>query len=122
MGLRLAQQRFARGLAEAVISLCLPVEVISMGDYDPEETTGRNVCVFLVATYTDGQPTESAAWFCKGLEEAARDFRFGKTYLKGLRCAVFGLGNAVYVDHYNTAFDTCRFCQCFRPLQLPQDL
>ncbi|KFQ11358.1 tRNA wybutosine-synthesizing protein 1, partial [Leptosomus discolor] len=100
-------QRFAKGLAEGVISLNLPVEVISMGDYDPddclsEETTSRNICVFLVATYTDGQPTESAAWFCKWLEEAANDFRFGKTYLKGLRYAVFGLGNSVYVDHYNT--------------------
>ncbi|NXV91714.1 TYW1 synthase, partial [Calonectris borealis] len=100
-------KRFAKGLAEAVISLNLPVEVISMGDYDPddclsEETTSRNICVFLVATYTDGQPTESAAWFCKWLEEAANDFRFGKTYLKGLRYAVFGLGNSVYVDHYNT--------------------
>uniref|UniRef100_A0A8B9VDN0 tRNA 4-demethylwyosine synthase (AdoMet-dependent) n=1 Tax=Anas zonorhyncha TaxID=75864 RepID=A0A8B9VDN0_9AVES len=100
-------QRFAKGLAEAVISLNLPVEVISMGDYDPddclaEETTSRNICVFLVATYTDGQPTESAAWFCKWLEETANDFRFGKTYLKGLRYAVFGLGNSVYVDHYNT--------------------
>ncbi|NXE15663.1 TYW1 synthase, partial [Lophotis ruficrista] len=101
-------KRFAKGLAEAVISLNLPVEVVNMGDYDPddclaEETTSRNVCVFLVATYTDGQPTESAAWFCKWLEEAANDFRFGKTYLKGLRYAVFGLGNSVYVDHYNTA-------------------
>ncbi|NXE23848.1 TYW1 synthase, partial [Ardeotis kori] len=101
-------KRFAKGLAEAVISLNLPVEVINMGDYDPddclaEETTSRNVCVFLVATYTDGQPTESAAWFCKWLEEAANDFRFGKTYLKGLRYAVFGLGNSVYVDHFNTA-------------------
>ncbi|NXW82645.1 TYW1 synthase, partial [Alopecoenas beccarii] len=100
-------KRFAQGLAEAIISLRLPVEVISMGDYDPddclaEETTSRNICVFLVATYTDGQPTESAAWFCKWLEEAAHDFRFGKTYLKGLRYAVFGLGNSVYVDHYNT--------------------
>ncbi|NXT35051.1 TYW1 synthase, partial [Pelecanoides urinatrix] len=100
-------KRFAKGLAEAVISLNLPVEVISMGDYDPddclsEETTSRNICVFLVATYTDGQPTESAAWFCRWLEEAANDFRFGKTYLKGLRYAVFGLGNSVYVDHYNT--------------------
>ncbi|NXK08641.1 TYW1 synthase, partial [Herpetotheres cachinnans] len=99
-------KKFAKGLAEAVISLNLPVEVISMGDYDPddrlsEETTSRNICVFLVATYTDGQPTESAAWFCKWLEEAANDFRFGKTYLKGLRYAVFGLGNSVYVDHYN---------------------
>ncbi|NWU10619.1 TYW1 synthase, partial [Cephalopterus ornatus] len=100
-------KRFAKALAEAVTSLNLPVEVINMGDYDPddclaEETTSRNVCVFLVATYTDGQPTESAAWFCKWLEEAANDFRVGKTYLKGLRYAVFGLGNSVYVDHYNT--------------------
>ncbi|NWS66939.1 TYW1 synthase, partial [Crotophaga sulcirostris] len=100
-------KRFATGLAEAIISLALPVEVTNMGDYDPddclaEETTSRNICVFLVATYTDGQPTESAAWFCKWLEEAANDFRFGKTYLKGLRYAVFGLGNSVYVDHYNT--------------------
>ncbi|NWX42001.1 TYW1 synthase, partial [Steatornis caripensis] len=100
-------KRFAKGLAEAVTSLNLPVEVISMGDYDPddclaEETTSRNICVFLVATYTDGQPTESATWFCKWLEEAANDFRFGKMYLKGLRYAVFGLGNSAYVDHYNT--------------------
>ncbi|NWR61800.1 TYW1 synthase, partial [Bucorvus abyssinicus] len=100
-------KRFAKGLAEAVVFLNLPVEVISMGDYDPddrllEETTSRNVCVFLVATYTDGQPAESAAWFCKWLEEAANDFRFGKSFLKGLRYAVFGLGNSVYVDHYNT--------------------
>ncbi|KAM8991156.1 S-adenosyl-L-methionine-dependent tRNA 4-demethylwyosine synthase TYW1-like isoform 2-T2 [Ara ararauna] len=100
-------KRFARALAEVVISLNVPVEVISMGDYDPddcllEETTSGNICVFLVATYTDGQPTESAAWFCRWLEEAANDFRFGKAYLKGLRYAVFGLGNSAYVDHYNT--------------------
>ncbi|XP_064022199.1 S-adenosyl-L-methionine-dependent tRNA 4-demethylwyosine synthase TYW1-like isoform X6 [Pogoniulus pusillus] len=98
---------FARGLAEAVAALNLPVEVINMGDSDPddclsEETSSRNVCVFLVATYTDGQPPESAAWFCKWLEEAANDFRYGKTYLKGLRYAVFCLGNSVYADHYNT--------------------
>ncbi|KAM9370444.1 S-adenosyl-L-methionine-dependent tRNA 4-demethylwyosine synthase TYW1-like [Phaethornis superciliosus] len=100
-------KRFAKSLAEAVTSHALPVEVISLGDYDPddclvEETTSRNICVFLVATYTAGQPTESAVWFCKWLEEAVNDFRFGKTYLKGLRYAVFGLGNSAYADHYNT--------------------
>ncbi|XP_067394027.1 S-adenosyl-L-methionine-dependent tRNA 4-demethylwyosine synthase TYW1-like isoform X2 [Emydura macquarii macquarii] len=98
---------FATILAEAIISLNLPVEIINLRDYDPddclaEETTSKNICVFLVATYTDGQPTENAAWFCKWLEEAANDFRFGKTHLKGMRYAVFGLGNSVYVDHYNT--------------------
>ncbi|XP_075892720.1 S-adenosyl-L-methionine-dependent tRNA 4-demethylwyosine synthase TYW1 isoform X3 [Nelusetta ayraudi] len=78
-----------------------------MKDYDPDdqladECTNKSVCVFLVATYTDGTPTENAEWFCKWLEEASTDFRYGKTYLKGLRYAVFGLGNSVYVGHYNT--------------------
>ncbi|NWT08690.1 TYW1 synthase, partial [Vireo altiloquus] len=100
-------KRFAKALAEAVNSLNLPVEVINMGDYDPEdglseETSSRNICVFLVATYTEGQPPESAAWFCKWLEEAANDFRVGKSFLQGLRYAVFGLGNSAYADHYNT--------------------
>ncbi|MEE6469790.1 hypothetical protein FKM82_008767 [Ascaphus truei] len=66
------------------------------------KTTSSNICVFLVATYTDGQPPESAEWFCKWLDEASNDFRFGKTFLKGLRYAVFGLGNSVYNSHYNT--------------------
>uniref|UniRef100_A0A667YLC7 tRNA 4-demethylwyosine synthase (AdoMet-dependent) n=1 Tax=Myripristis murdjan TaxID=586833 RepID=A0A667YLC7_9TELE len=66
------------------------------------QCSNKSVCVFLVATYTDGQPTENAEWFCKWLEEASTDFRYGKTYLRGLRYAVFGLGNSVYVGHYNT--------------------
>ncbi|KAM4648475.1 S-adenosyl-L-methionine-dependent tRNA 4-demethylwyosine synthase TYW1-like [Amazona ochrocephala] len=40
-------KRFARALAEAVISLNVPVEVISMGDYDPDdcllEEVGRDI-------------------------------------------------------------------------------
>ncbi|XP_055148925.1 S-adenosyl-L-methionine-dependent tRNA 4-demethylwyosine synthase TYW1B isoform X13 [Symphalangus syndactylus] len=99
-------QGFATVLAEAVTSLDLPVAIINLKEYDPddhliEEVTSKNVCVFLVATYTDGRPTESAEWFCKWLEEASIDFRFGKTYLKGMRYAVFGLGNSAYASHFN---------------------
>ncbi|XP_076997127.1 S-adenosyl-L-methionine-dependent tRNA 4-demethylwyosine synthase TYW1 [Tamandua tetradactyla] len=97
---------FAAVLAEAVTSLDLPVAVINLKEYDPddhlvEEVTSRDICVFLVATYTDGRPTESAQWFCKWLQEASHDFRFGKTYLKGMRYAVFGLGNSAYASHFN---------------------
>ncbi|KAM9058704.1 S-adenosyl-L-methionine-dependent tRNA 4-demethylwyosine synthase TYW1 isoform 2-T2 [Megaptera novaeangliae] len=97
---------FATVLAEAVSSLDLPVAVINLKECDPddhlvEEVTSKNVCAFLVATYTDGRPTESAEWFYRWLEEAANDFRFGKTYLKGVRYAVFGLGNSAYVSHFN---------------------
>ncbi|XP_062275232.1 S-adenosyl-L-methionine-dependent tRNA 4-demethylwyosine synthase TYW1 [Scomber scombrus] len=98
---------FAKELSEEVKTLGIPTEVIDMKDYDPDdqladECTNKSVCVFLVATYTEGQPTENAEWFCKWLEEASTDFRYGKTYLKGLRYAVFSLGNSVYVGHYNT--------------------
>ncbi|KAJ8280787.1 hypothetical protein GJAV_G00058970 [Gymnothorax javanicus] len=98
---------FAEDLAEEVKAKGLTAEVIDLKDYDPEENISNEgasgvVCVFLLATYTDGQPTESAKWFCKWLEEASTDFRYGQTYLKGLRYAVFGLGNSVYIDHYNT--------------------
>ncbi|KAK2913012.1 S-adenosyl-L-methionine-dependent tRNA 4-demethylwyosine synthase TYW1 isoform X2 [Channa argus] len=98
---------FAKELSEEVMALGFPAEVVDMKDYDPDdqladECTSKSVCVFLVATYTDGQPTENAEWFCKWLEEASIDFRYGKTFLKGLRYAVFGLGNSVYVGHYNT--------------------
>lgn len=97
---------FATVLAEEITSLDLPVTVINLKEYDPddhlvEEVTSRNICAFLVATYTDGRPTESAEWFCKWLEEASSDFRFGRTYLKGMRYAVFGLGNSVYTSHFN---------------------
>uniref|UniRef100_A0A665U164 S-adenosyl-L-methionine-dependent tRNA 4-demethylwyosine synthase TYW1 n=1 Tax=Echeneis naucrates TaxID=173247 RepID=A0A665U164_ECHNA len=100
-------QGFAKELSEEVTNLGIPSEVIDMKDYDPDdqlpdECTSKSVCVFLVATYTDGQPTENAEWFYRWLEEASTDFRYGKTYLKGLRYAVFGLGNSVYVGHYNT--------------------
>ncbi|KAG5837247.1 hypothetical protein ANANG_G00237280 [Anguilla anguilla] len=98
---------FAEDLAEEVKIKGLSAEVIDLKDYDPDENIsneGANkvICVFLLATYTDGQPTKSAEWFCKWLEEASTDFRYGQTYLKGLRYAVFGLGNSVYADHYNT--------------------
>ncbi|XP_060595141.1 S-adenosyl-L-methionine-dependent tRNA 4-demethylwyosine synthase TYW1-like, partial [Ruditapes philippinarum] len=59
------------------------------------------VCVFIVSTYTDGTPTESAAWFCKWLEETSTDFRVEKTLLHNLQYCVFGLGNSLYSDHYN---------------------
>ena len=49
-----------------------------------------------------GEPPESATWFCTYLQEASDDFRVQKNLLKGLRYTVFGLGNSIYEDHYNT--------------------
>lgn len=54
-----------------------------------------------MATYTDGQPTDDAAWFCKWLGEAVGDFRMQKALLDGMHYAVFGLGNSLYEKNYN---------------------
>ncbi|GFG36236.1 hypothetical protein Cfor_10675 [Coptotermes formosanus] len=84
----------------------LSVEVFDLADTDPEErllqeTSGSSLCVFILPTYTDGRPPETAAWFCKWLEEASNDFRVERELLKGMKFAVFGLGNSQYKEHFN---------------------
>ena len=61
------------------------------------------VSVFLLSTYTDGSPPESAAWFCQWLREAKDDFRVPKSLLSGLHYAAFGLGDSLYGENYNSA-------------------
>jgi len=84
------------------------VETADMAGIEPEDKLvqeaerGRNsVLVVIVSTYTEGAPPESAAWFYKWLEEASKDFRVQHSMLKGLKYAVFGLGNSLYSGHYN---------------------
>ena len=60
-----------------------------------------------MSTYTEGTPPESAKWFYTWLEEAAKDFRVQHSLLKGLKYAVFGLGNSLYADHFNTIGKNC---------------
>ena len=59
--------------------------------------------MFLLSTYTDGQPPDSAAWFSRWVADSASDFRVHKSLLHGVHYAVFALGNSLYMQHYNTA-------------------
>ncbi|GIX77228.1 s-adenosyl-L-methionine-dependent tRNA 4-demethylwyosine synthase TYW1 [Caerostris extrusa] len=61
----------------------------------------EKLCIFLVSTYVDGLPPDDCAWFCKWLKEASCDFRVSRTTLKGLKYAVFGLGNSSYGENFN---------------------
>ena len=64
--------------------------------------SGDTVNVFLISTYTDGTPPESAKWFCQWLAEAVDDFRVHKSLLSKLNFTVFALGNSLYKEHYNS--------------------
>ena len=61
------------------------------------------MCVFLLSTYTDGQPPDSVVWFTRWVADTASDFRVDKSLLNSVHYAVFSLGNSLYTQHYNTA-------------------
>lgn len=90
-------------------------EVMNLKDYDPDEqlayeSESRNYLVVFISTYTEGSPPDGAEWFMKWLEESASDFRVQKSMLHDLQYAVFGLGNSVYGNDFNTVakkVDSC---------------
>ncbi|CAB4044587.1 S-adenosyl-L-methionine-dependent tRNA 4-demethylwyosine synthase-like, partial [Paramuricea clavata] len=82
-------------------------KVIDLKNYDPDDSLANEInpstlCIFILATYTDGQPTEGTGWFYKWLRETAVDFRVQKSLLLGLNYCVLGLGNSLYEDYFNT--------------------
>ena len=47
-------------------------------------------------------PLNVNRWFCQWLDESSTDFRVGAEPLSSLSFAVFGCGNSLYTDHFNT--------------------
>ncbi|XP_063216466.1 S-adenosyl-L-methionine-dependent tRNA 4-demethylwyosine synthase TYW1-like isoform X2 [Bacillus rossius redtenbacheri] len=97
---------FSVKLAKSAEARSLPTELIDLATYEPEdklpeEASGRSLCVFILPTYAEGKPPESAEWFHKWISEAATDFRVERELLKGMKYAVFGLGNSQYAEHFN---------------------
>ena len=69
----------------------------------------QRLCVFIVSTYTDGQPPSGVSWFCQWLEDTAADFRVQKSMLSGMRYAIFGLGNSEYGDNFNKVIQNLKY-------------
>ena len=104
---------FAWKLAEDAEAEDLQVDVHNVANIEAEEflpseaSKKGSILVLLISTYTEGTPPESANWFYKWLSESAEDFRIQHTILKGLKFAVFGLGNSSYSDHFNVVGRSC---------------
>ncbi|PIK51683.1 putative tRNA wybutosine-synthesizing protein 1-like [Apostichopus japonicus] len=99
-------QKFADSLKKKFVDSKLGVRVIDLKTFDPEQHilpdfVKTSTLVFIISTYTDGQPPESAAWFYNWLEESVNDFRVPRTLLSGVKYSVFGLGNSLYKENYN---------------------
>uniref|UniRef100_S4RSF0 Flavodoxin-like domain-containing protein n=1 Tax=Petromyzon marinus TaxID=7757 RepID=S4RSF0_PETMA len=97
----------AKLLAEELGCLGFTSSVSDLRSFDPEDSLLEEVpqprSQYIRSPYYPhlrvGKHNEC---HCKWLEEAASDFRYGKTHLRGVRYAVFGLGDSVYQEHYNT--------------------
>ncbi|KAK3271790.1 hypothetical protein CYMTET_19886, partial [Cymbomonas tetramitiformis] len=91
----------AKKLAENAKSIGMDLEVCDLKTYEPEELCNESLVVLILATYTDGKPTENAKWFCQWLEENNGDERVGALHLQKLNFAVFGCGNSQYSESFN---------------------
>jgi tRNA wybutosine-synthesizing protein 1 len=74
---------------------------------DPEEflqtqVKNQRTLIVFISTYEEGTPPPSAKWFLLHLQEAATDFRVSKNELEKLTYAVFGCGNSLYKENFNT--------------------
>lgn len=97
-------RRYAQTLASEAITrkLVSSSVAVDLKSYEPEDLPGENaVVIFVMSTYTDGQPTDSGKFFCSWLEDACTDFRVHKGFLSRLRYSVFGLGNSLYDENFN---------------------
>eukprot|EP00479_Gromia_sphaerica_P012736 TRINITY_DN6837_c0_g1_i1.p2 TRINITY_DN6837_c0_g1~~TRINITY_DN6837_c0_g1_i1.p2 ORF type:complete len:68 (-),score=13.37 TRINITY_DN6837_c0_g1_i1:150-353(-) len=60
-----------------------------MESLDPEDLASESLMVFVISTYTDGQPPNNAKFFCNWLKEAVSDWRVHDNYLRKLRYTLF---------------------------------
>ena len=79
----------------------LDVETMIPSNDGPSPLSQQVLYVFVLATYTEGTPTESAKWFYQWLEDVRYDFRVSKTALAKMNYAVFGLGHSEYQENFN---------------------
>jgi sulfite reductase alpha subunit-like flavoprotein len=80
-------------------------QVHCLSGYDAESILAlpRNtILLIVISTYENGFPPLPARLFVSSLEEAANDFRVGRSALEGLRYSIFGCGNSLYEANFNT--------------------
>jgi len=79
------------------------VELDDLKEYDGDQLDKEDVVLFVVSTWSQGSAPLSCKGFFDFVAEAAVDFRYGATHLSKVKYAVFGIGSALYDDHFCAA-------------------
>ena len=88
--------KYSNILAEEAENNNFDTKVIDLEEFESYKFQ-ENICIFLMATYGEGDPTDNAKQFYKWLKGEPHT----KDTLKGLKFSVFGLGNSQY-QHFNS--------------------
>lgn len=73
-------------------------KMVDLEDFDPDDLANARLCIFLMATYGEGEPTDNATKFYRWAKDENRELE--STFLSRLQFTVFGLGNRQY-EHFN---------------------
>eukprot|EP01124_Arcella_intermedia_P034138 TRINITY_DN8410_c2_g1_i2.p1 TRINITY_DN8410_c2_g1~~TRINITY_DN8410_c2_g1_i2.p1 ORF type:complete len:604 (-),score=135.01 TRINITY_DN8410_c2_g1_i2:88-1899(-) len=94
-------RKFAEQAAFALEKIGFKPKVFNVAEYEVDQLSVQSWVLFIVSTYTDGQPPDSARAFCDWLCDTSVDHRVPKTFFKEVRYAVFGCGNGLYEKNFN---------------------
>ncbi|ORY23823.1 cytochrome P450 oxidoreductase [Naematelia encephala] len=99
-------RRFAGSLARELKDRCqIPSMLANVADYDfvhLDRLSKDSIVAFVIATYGDGEPTDSGREFYDFLNDTDVRFSMGGQSLPNLRYMIFGCGNSSY-EHFNKA-------------------
>ncbi|KAJ3116903.1 S-adenosyl-L-methionine-dependent tRNA 4-demethylwyosine synthase [Phlyctochytrium bullatum] len=101
-------KRFAESLQKDIFALNvsgfrLSASLVNMQDVEMDILEKGGLFIFILSTWTDGQPPEAAKNFWTLVDDYAKDFRVSKNHLEKVSFAVFGLGSSEYDDNHGKA-------------------
>eukprot|EP00698_Gefionella_okellyi_P013765 TRINITY_DN3789_c0_g1_i1.p1 TRINITY_DN3789_c0_g1~~TRINITY_DN3789_c0_g1_i1.p1 ORF type:complete len:656 (+),score=112.52 TRINITY_DN3789_c0_g1_i1:74-2041(+) len=88
-------EEYARRLARDANRLGFRAKVVDLEDYDPESLADEKFAFFCIATYGEGEPTDSSTGFINWLMDDSR----AEDSLQNVKFTLFSLGNKTY-QHY----------------------
>lgn len=87
---------FAKKFAQEAKQWGFRPKVIDLENYNVDDLSEEDLCVFMLATYGEGEPTDNARDFWSWINDESKS----QDHLSKLRYVIFGLGNKTY-EHFN---------------------
>lgn len=103
-------EEFSRKIHSLLYMDQVDVKLVDAKDYDEFLLDQEDIVLFIISTWTDGEPPETAKRVVDSLKDYASDFRVSKSHLAKNKFAVFGLGGSDYSSNFCKAAKDTNDC------------